>query len=107
MVYYPSSRGTGNKDFRAFRKQLWLDFVFRKLKTFDAGTTGTNAYGFSIHTYIHNWLLPAFSEDYDLASHTTYVEGVNFIREWRELQFKVHSERQILGKLFHGNFIYS
>ena len=42
-----------------------------------------------------------------LVSHTTYVVCVNFIHEWRDLQFKVDSERQIFEKLFHGNFIYS
>ena len=29
----------------------------------------------------------------DLASHTTYVVCVNFIHKWRDLQFKVHTER--------------
>ena len=42
----------------------------------------------------------------DLVSHTTYVMCVNFIHKWRDLQFKVDSERQIFEKLFHGNFIY-
>ena len=43
----------------------------------------------------------------DLASHTTHVVCVNFICEWRDLQFNVVSERQIFEKLFHGRFIYS
>ena len=47
----------------------------------------------SIVTYIHNWPLQRFSQDYGLASHTTHVVGVNFIREWRDLQFNVDSER--------------
>ena len=54
--------------------------------------------------YIHNWPLQHFSQDYDLASCAIYVVWVNFIHKWRDLQFKVDSERQILGKLFHGNF---
>ena len=33
------------------------------------------------HTYIHNWSLQPFSQDYDLASHTTYVVCVNFMHE--------------------------
>ena len=37
---------------------------------------------------------------YNLASHTTYIVYVNFIHEWRDLQFKVDSERQIFEKLF-------
>ena len=31
----------------------------------------------------------------DLVSHTIYVVCVNFIHKWRDLQFKVDSERQI------------
>ena len=54
-----------------------------------------------LHTYIHNW--PLQQKDYynpsariiDQLSHTTYVVCINFIRKWRDLQFKVDSERQI------------
>ena len=59
-----------------------------------------------VHTYIYNWPLQFFSQDYGLASHTTHVVCVNFIRKWRQLQFVVDSERKILKKAFHGNFIY-
>ena len=52
------------------------------------------------HTYIHNWLLQPFSQAYGLASHTTHVVCVNFICEWRDLQFNVDSERQILRNFF-------
>ena len=45
--------------------------------------------------YIHNWPLQLFSQNYCLASHTTHVVCVDFIREWRNLQFNVDSERQI------------
>ena len=41
----------------------------------------------------------------DLVSHTTYVVCVNF--KWRDLQFKVDSERQIFWETFHGILIYS
>ena len=57
--------------------------------------------------YIHNWPLQPFSQNYALASHTTHFECVNFIREWRDLQFNVDSERQIFEKLSHGRLIYS
>ena len=60
-----------------------------------------------LHAYIHNWPLQPFSQDYGLASHTTHVLCVNFICEWRDLQFNVDSERQSFEKLFHGRFIYS
>ena len=56
---------------------------------------------------MHNWPLQPFSQNYGLASHITHVVCVNFMREWRDLQFNVDSERQIFEKLFHGNFIYS
>ena len=39
----------------------------------------------------------------DLVSHTTYVVCVNFIHKWRDLQFKVDSERQIFEKLLMAN----
>ena len=57
----------------------------------------------NIHIYIHNWQLHPFSQDYGLASYTTHVVCVNVIREWRDLQLNVDTERQI----FHGKFIYS
>ena len=44
---------------------------------------------------IHNWPLQSFSQIYDVASHTTHVVYVHFIREWQDLEFKVDSERQI------------
>ena len=43
----------------------------------------------------------------DLVSHTTYVVCDNFIHKWQDLQFKVDSEQQIFGEIFHGNFICS
>ena len=46
------------------------------------------------------------SQDYGLGSHTTHMVCVNFICEWRELQFNVASEWQIFEKLFRGRFIY-
>ena len=40
----------------------------------------------------------------DLVSHTTYVVCVNFIHKWRQLQFKVDSERQIFLRNFSWQF---
>ena len=63
---------------------------------------------YSIMTvYIHNWPLQHASQDYGLASHTTHVVCVNFIRDWRDLEFNADYKRQIFGKLFNGRFIYS
>ena len=52
-----------------------------------------------IHTYIIGYYNPSVWIIY-LASHTTYVVYVIFIRKCRDLQFKVDSERQIFDKLF-------
>ena len=49
----------------------------------------------SIHTYIighYTTLQSLRHSDYGLASHTTYVVCVNFVHEWRDLQFNVDSE---------------
>ena len=40
-------------------------------------------------TYIHNWPLQPFSQDCGVASHNTHVVCVNFIHDWRDLQFTV------------------
>ena len=50
-------------------------------------------------TYIHNWSLQPFSQDYDLYS-ITHLVCVNFIHVWWDLQFKVKTEHQIFEKLF-------
>ena len=42
-----------------------------------------------------------------LVSHSTYVVCVNFIHKWRDLQFKVNSERQNFWETFDGNFIFA
>ena len=47
------------------------------------------------------------SQDYDLASHTSRVVCVNFIRECRDLQFNVESEQQIFEKLFIADLLFS
>ena len=41
----------------------------------------------------------------DLVSHTTYVVCVNFIHKWRDLPFKVDSERQIFLRNFSWHLI--
>ena len=59
-----------------------------------------------IHIYINGHYNPSV-RIIDLVSHTTYVVNVNFLHEWRDLNFKVDSEQQIFWETFHGNFIYS
>ena len=59
--------------------------------------------------YIQTYIIAHYNPSVriiDLVSHTTYVVCVNFIHNWRDLQFKVDSERQIFWETFHGNFIY-
>ena len=62
---------------------------------------------YTIHIYyanIHNWSLQPFSHIIGLVSHTTYVVCVNFIHKWRDLQFKVGSERPIFLRNFSWQF---
>ena len=54
-----------------------------------------HAYAFTYRlTYWLTSSLKALSKDYNLAFHTIHVEYVNFIHEWRDLQFKVEPEVQ-------------
>ena len=55
---------------------------------------------------IHSWPLQPSSQDYGIASHTTHIVCVNFMRVWRDLELN-DFERQIFEKLFHGRIIYS
>ena len=58
-----------------------------------------------IHTYLYNWSVQVFSQDYNLASHITYGVYVSFIDEWRDLkQFKVDIARQIFLETIHTDF---
>ena len=50
---------------------------------------------------VFNWLLQPLSQDYNVAYHTTHGLGINFMHEWRDLQFKSDSaEWQIILKSF-------
>ena len=51
--------------------------------------------------------LQPFSQDYELASGTTYVVCANFIHEWRDLLFKVDTELQIFVKLLRESRLIS
>ena len=53
----------------------------------------------SLHTYIIGHYNPLV-RIIDLISHTTYVVCVDFIHKWRDLQFKVGSERQIFCQFY-------
>ena len=59
-----------------------------------------------IHTYIIGHYNP-LDRFIDQDSHSIYFVCVNFIHKWRDLQFKVDSERQIFWETFNANFIYS
>ena len=64
----------------------------------------------SMKVYIHTYIIGHYNPSVriiDLASHTIYVVCINITHKWRDLQFKVDSERQIFCEIFHGNFIYS
>ena len=61
-----------------------------------------------LDTYIHMYIIGKYNHLVritSLAFHTTDVVYVNFIYEWRDLQFNFDSERQIFWETFHGRFI--
>ena len=57
-------------------------------------------YMIDIHTHTHTTIhhYNPSVRIIDIVSHTTYVVYINFMREWRYLQFKVESERQIFSE---------
>ena len=61
-------------------------------------------YKINLHTYIIGHYNPS-ARIIDLVSNTTYVVCVNFIHKWRDLHFKVDSERQIFLRNFSWHLI--
>ena len=57
-----------------------------------------------MHTYVIGHYNPLV-RIIDLVSHTTYVVCVNFRQKWRDLQFKVDSERQLFWETFAWQFL--
>ena len=49
---------------------------------------------------IHNWPLQPFCQDYGLASHTTYVVCVHFIRKWRSYSLTSTANARFLRNFF-------
>ena len=54
-------------------------------------------------TNVYNWSSQPFGQNYDIASHPTYVVCFNFIRKWRDLKFKADTELQIFRETIHHN----
>ena len=54
-------------------------------------------YLYYIHTYIIGHYNPSVNI-IDPVSHITYVVCVNFVHKWRDLQFKIDSERQTFSE---------
>ena len=74
----------------------YLTFIYHKVfNDYKLSNVFEWKFSFLSHTYIHNWPYNPSVRVIDLVSHTTYVVYVNFIHKWRDLQFKVDSERQI------------
>ena len=72
-------------------------YLIKPLNMLQSNSIYTYTY---IHTYIHNWPLQPFSQNYGLASLITYVVCIDFIRELWDLQFNVDPERQIFWETF-------
>ena len=59
------------------------------------------------HFYLVTYIIGHFIHSirlFDLVSNRTYVVCVNFIHKWRDLQFKVDSEREIFFRYFSWQF---
>ena len=59
---------------------------------------------------IHNYIIGHYNPSVriiDLVSQTTYVVCVNFIHKWRDLQFKVATERQIRVRNFSWQLLFT
>ena len=80
-AFYPILEALLKRAF-CYRQQLVFQFFFYLLNR-------SKTY---IHTYIIGHYNPS-SRIIDGVFHTTYVVCVNFIHKWRDLQFKVDSER--------------
>ena len=78
-------------DFKTVLVKKFLKFVKYRMHTLVTVCT-------YIITTLQSGLRPSFS-------HHLYVVCVNFIYEWRNLQFKVDSQRQIFWETFHGNLL--
>ena len=83
--------------FFIFRFDAWSGIRTRALRLIRPHTIYTAT---SINQY------NPYSYNYDLVRHTIYVVCINFMHEWRKLQFKNDFERQIFKKLFRDRFIY-
>ena len=59
-----------------------------------------------VHTYIHNWPLQPFSQDY-WPSFSHHIYCVLILHKWRDLQFIVNSERQIYLRNFSWQFLFT
>ena len=81
-------------------KILWVklnyhEVVFQVGGTYSLKSSTDDRYLKSYITYIIGYYNPS-DRIIDLVSHTTYVAWVNFIHKWRDIQFKVDSERHFL-----------
>ena len=54
-----------------------------------------------------SWTLHAYSQEEDVASHTCHVASINFLHEYRDLQFNVDSEEQFFENFFMEEFLSS
>ena len=43
-------------------------------------------------SFLLNWSLQFFNQDYKLAPHNTYIERDNFMHEWWDLEYKGEAE---------------
>ena len=80
-------------------------FIFNAIKNWSINAINMYVYTIVLKTihFIHTYIIGHYNPSVriiDIVSHSTYVVCVHFIYKWRDLQFKVNSERQILLRKF-------
>ena len=76
--------------------------------TFFSGTFPFQKYHSTLsYTFAYTYVIDYYNPSVIIIDLVLYNTFVNFIYEWRDLPFKVDSERQIFWETFHGIFVYS
>ena len=81
---------------------LWYDYGFVFAKN---SRTRSDVFAQNIAILKKSFVsLQAFSQNYDLISHTIHLVCINFLNKWQNPEFKANFGRQTFEKLFLSEF---
>ena len=69
--------------------------------------TSSEKFGMIHRIHIHTYVIGHYNPSVRIIDLVSLDVCVNFIHKWRDVQFKIDSERQIFWEPFHGNYIFS